>query len=105
MCRWMIHRARLAHGGWRVGATCGKRGGEVGGNFRREDGSGRGEDELLGDNTEEGLSKTYMRISIGVRKHCNKTERSPRTLLPPPTMMSESQRSLRFVASGTARMV
>lgn len=60
MCRWMIHRSRLAHRSWSVGTTSGEGSAEVGRNFRCKDGSGRREDELLCDNTEERLSEAYM---------------------------------------------
>lgn len=105
VCRWMIHRSRLAHGSWRVGTTSGERSGEGGWNFRCENGGGRREDELLCDNTEKGLGEACEPTLVSPKSPCYTTRCSPRTLLPLPTMMSESQSSLRFVASGTARMV
>jgi hypothetical protein len=104
----VIHWARLAHGGWCIGTARGKRSAEGGGNFGGEDSAGRRENELLGNNAEQSLSEAYF-VVISISYVCHKMyadiKNSPLTLLPHPTIIKESQSSLRLVASGTARIV
>lgn len=102
--RGVVHRRGHAHGSRSVSSTSREGSSESGRNLGGEDRGGWGKDELFVDNSKQGLDEACLCQLVGALVFI-RGNHIPRTLLPHPTIMSESHSSLRFVASGTARMV